>query len=146
MSKIRTGHGRLSRRSGPRTSALAPSIPLSNTPTGENDEMGNFGTSQGNVTVSDRGATGNAWDENHRLDCRLTAQTHPIPAERLITKLPTTVTAIFLAMPWSENTGWINFGFTTNRLILSGAFIRPPRGENIGWISLNCSNTTCRNG
>ncbi len=91
----------------------------------------NFGTSNGNVHVTDSGLSGYALSE--------------------------TVGWIYLGditndgegnlsgYAWSENTGWIKFNPTNGRVIInsSGEFTGSALGENIGWIIFDCSTSAC---
>lgn len=90
----------------------------------------NFGTSGGNVHVTDTGLTGYAWSDNYGW----------------INLAPTTSGVTMNAIgnlagsAWGENTGWIAFsGVSINQ---DGEFIGNATGDVVGTISFNCANTS----
>ena len=102
----------------------------------------NFGTSQGNVIVSNTELTGWAWAENIgwiSLNCSNTGSCGTFSY-----KVLNDGAGNLSGYAWSENVGWINFGTFTNSVKISvstGDFSGYAWGENIGWISFNCLNT-----
>lgn len=108
---------------------------------GENIGWLNFGTSEGNVTVTDTELTGYAWGENVgwiSLNCSNTSSCGTVDY-----KVSNTTSGSLSGYAWGENTGWINFNPTGGGVTIdsSGAFLGYAWGENIGWIVFNCSTT-----
>ncbi|MEK7616122.1 MAG: hypothetical protein AAB420_02870 [Patescibacteria group bacterium] len=110
---------------------------------GENVGWLDFGSSQGNVTVTDSGLTGYAWGENIgwvSLNCSNTSS-----CDTVSYSVVNDTSGDLDGYAWSENVGWINFtpGQGADPSInSSGEFIGYAWGENIGWINFNCSNTS----
>jgi hypothetical protein len=107
----------------------------------ENTGWLNFGTSEGNVVVSDTELTGYIWNENAgwiSLNCSNTSSCGTVDY-----KVSNDGSGNLSGYAWNENTGWINFGTFASSTIINtstGEFSGYAWGENIGWISLNCSN------
>lgn len=107
---------------------------------GENIGWINFGSSQGNVVVSDTELTGFAWGENIgwiSLNCSNTNTCAAVDY-----KVSNTIGGKLSGYAWSENTGWINFTpeFGVNPYISDiGEFRGLAWGENVGWINFNCA-------
>lgn len=101
----------------------------------------NFGTSQGDIHVTDSSLTGYIWGENTgwiSLNCSNGASCATVDY-----KVANDGDGNLSGYAWSENTGWINFnpafgGVTINS---SGDFLGYAWGENIGWIVFNCATT-----
>ena len=90
---------------------------------GENIGWVNFGTSNGNVHVTDSGLSGYALSEN-------------IGWIYLGDITNNNGVGTLSGYAWSENTGWIKFNPTNGGVIInsSGEFTGSALGENIGWI------------
>lgn len=90
----------------------------------------NFGTSTGNIHVTDTAITGYAWS----------------PTYGWINMAPTTSGVTnngegdLSGYAWGENTGWINFGSVS--IDTTGYFTGYASGDVTGQVSLNCSNTS----
>ena len=96
---------------------------------GENIGWINFGTSNGNVHVTDSGLSGYAFGENVgwiNLD-----------------NVTNDGEGNLSGYAWGENIGWINFNPTYGGVTInsSGEFSGYAWGENIGWIVFNCATT-----
>lgn len=108
----------------------------------ENTGWLNFGTSEGNVVVSDTELTGYVWNENAgwiSLNCSNTDSCGTVNY-----KVSNDGSGNLSGYAWNENTGWINFGTFTNSVQINtftGEFYGWTWGENIGWISLNCNQS-----
>ncbi|MFH1737892.1 MAG: S-layer homology domain-containing protein [bacterium] len=108
----------------------------------ENAGWIDFGTSEGNVVVSDTALTGYAWGENVgwvSLNCSNTSSCGTVDY-----KVTNDGEGTLGGHAWSENMGWILFspdngGVTINS---SGIFSGWAWGENVGWITFNCSDTS----
>jgi len=108
----------------------------------ENAGWIDFGTSEGNVVVSDTELTGYAWGENIgwvSLNCSNTSSCGTVDY-----KVTNDGAGTLGGHAWSENFGWILFapdngGVTINS---SGVFSDWAWGENVGWITFNCSDTS----
>lgn len=108
---------------------------------GENIGWLNFGTTEGNIHVTDSALTGYVWAENIgwiSLNCSNDSSCATVDY-----KVANNGEGTLTGYAWSENTGWINFnptygGVTVNS---SGEFLGYGWGENIGWIVFNCSTT-----
>lgn len=102
----------------------------------------NFGTTEGNVHVTDSALTGYAWSENAgwiSLNCLNNSSCATVDH-----KVANDGAGNLSGYAWSENTGWINFnpsggGVSVNS---SGEFLGYAWGENIGWIVFNCATTS----
>ena len=110
----------------------------------ENTGWINFGTSEGNVSVTDSALSGYAWGENIgwiSLNC---ANDNSCGSSDY--KVANDGEGSLSGYAWGENIGWINFnpsggGVTINS---AGTFSGYAWGENIGWIVFNCATTdTC---
>jgi len=95
---------------------------------GENAGWINFGTTNGNVHVTDSGLSGYALGENigwlYLSDITNDGQGN------------------LSGYAWGENIGWINFNPTNGGVIInsSGEFTGSALGENIGWIIFDCDH------
>ncbi|MFH1712831.1 MAG: hypothetical protein ABH896_01405 [Candidatus Jacksonbacteria bacterium] len=98
---------------------------------GENIGWINFGTSNGNVHITDSGLSGYALGENigwiYLGDITNDGQGN------------------LSGYAWGENVGWIKFNPTNGGVIInsSGEFTGSALGENIGWIIFDCSTSAC---
>ncbi len=107
----------------------------------ENVGWWNFGTSQGNITVTDSALSGYAWGENIgwvSLNCANDSSCSTVNY-----KVTNDGEGNLSGYAWSENAGWINFnpvygGVSINT---SGDFSGYAWGENVGWLVLNCATT-----
>lgn len=89
----------------------------------------NFGTSGGNVLVTDAGLTGYAWSDNYGW-INLAPTTSGVKLDKF---------GNLTGSAWGENTGWIDFsGATISQL---GEFIGYASGDVVGTINFNCANT-----
>lgn len=93
---------------------------------GENIGWINFGTSQGDVHITDSGLSGYALGENTgwlNLD-----------------NVTNDGAGNLSGYAWGENIGWINFAPTNGGVIInsSGEFTGSALGENTGWIIFDC--------
>ena len=109
---------------------------------GENIGWLNFGTTEGNVHITDSALTGYAWAENIgwiSLNCSNGSSCSPVDY-----KVANDGEGTLSGYAWSENTGWINFNPTYGGVTInsSGEFLGYAWGENIGWIVFNCSTTS----
>ena len=110
----------------------------------ENAGWINFGTTQGNVTVTDAQLTGYAWSENAgwiSLNC-----SNDNSCGTASYKVINDGYGVLSGYAWGENVGWINFnpaygGVTINSS--TGEFSGYAWGENTGWIVFNCSTSAC---
>ncbi len=108
---------------------------------GENIGWINFGTSEGNVHITDSELTGYAWSENTgwiSLNCSNDSSCSTVDY-----KVSNDGQGNLSGYAWSENTGWINFNPTYGGVSIdsSGNFSGYAWGENIGWIVFNCETT-----
>jgi hypothetical protein len=108
---------------------------------GENIGWINFGTTQGNVHITDSEMTGYAWGENIgwiSLNCSNDSSCSTVDY-----KVSNDGEGNLSGYAWSENTGWINFNPTYGGVSIdsSGNFSGYAWGENIGWIVFNCATT-----
>lgn len=109
----------------------------------ENTGWLNFGTSEGNVHITDSELTGYVWGENIgwiSLNCSNDSSCGTVDY-----KISNDNEGNLSGYAWSENTGWINFnpsygGVTINS---SGEFLGYAWGENIGWIVFDCNTSAC---
>ena len=102
----------------------------------------NFGTSEGDVHVTDSALTGYAWGENTgwiSLNCSNTSSCGTVDY-----KVANDGSGTLSGYAWGENVGWINFNPTYGGVTInsSGDFLGYAWGENTGWISFNCANTS----
>jgi len=108
---------------------------------GENIGWINFGTTEGNVHITDSALTGYAWAENIgwiSLNC-----SNDNSCSTVDYKVSNDGEGNLSGYAWSENTGWINFNPTYGGVTIdsSGNFSGYAWGENIGWIVFNCATT-----
>src|SRR3990167_10351253 len=106
---------------------------------GENIGWINFGTSEGNVHITDSGMTGYAWGENVgwiSLNCSNTSSCGTVDYG-----VSNDSHGNLTGYAWGENTGWISFDnvFSSVNISQTGVFSAYAWGENTGWISFNCS-------
>ena len=107
----------------------------------ENGGWLNFGTSEGNVHISDSALTGYAYGENIgwvSLNC-----SNDDSCGTADYKVSNDGEGNLSGYAWNENAGWIDFdppngGVSINS---SGDFSGYAYGENIGWIVFNCATT-----
>ena len=103
-----------------------------------------FGTSQGNVHISDSALTGYAWSANFgwvSLNC-----SNDISCATVDYKVSNDGAGSLSGYGWNETAGWISFNPSNGGVSInsSGEFSGYGWGENIGWIVFNCSTTdTC---
>jgi len=92
---------------------------------GENIGWVNFGTSNGNVHVTDSGLSGYALSEN--------------VGWINLNNVANDGQGNLSGYAWGENVGWINFAPTNGGVVInsSGEFTGSALGENIGWIIFN---------
>jgi len=107
----------------------------------ENSGWLDFGTSQGDVAVSDTELTGYAWGENigwASLNCSNTSSCATVDY-----KVANDGEGNLSGYAWGENIGWINFAPTGGGVTInsSGEFSGYAWGENIGWLVFNCATT-----
>jgi len=107
----------------------------------ENTGWLNFGTSEGNVHVSDSALTGYIWSENLgwiSLNC---ANDDSCAISNY--KIANDGSGNLSGYAWNENTGWINFNPTNGGVSInsSGDFSGYAWNENTGWIIFNCATT-----
>ncbi|MBI4281611.1 hypothetical protein HY625_02180 [Candidatus Uhrbacteria bacterium] len=108
----------------------------------ENTGWIDFGTTQGNVHITDTALTGYAWSENTgwiSLNCSNTNSCATVDY-----KVANDSNGTLSGYAWSENVGWIQFNPTGGGVTInaSGEFLGYAWGENIGWLVLNCSTTS----
>lgn len=108
----------------------------------ENAGWLNFGTSQGNVHVTDSALSGYAWAENIgwiSLNCSNDSSCATVDY-----KVANDGEGTLSGYAWSENAGWVNFNPTYGGVTInsSGEFLGYAWGENIGWVVFNCSTTS----
>ncbi|MEA1936614.1 MAG: hypothetical protein U9N04_00700 [Patescibacteria group bacterium] len=102
----------------------------------------NFGTTEGNVHITDSELTGYAWSENAgwiSLNCSNNSSCATVDH-----KIANDGAGNLSGYAWSENTGWINFNPSVGGVSInsSGEFLGYAWGENIGWIVFNCATTS----
>ena len=107
----------------------------------ENAGWIDFGTSHGNVHVTDTVLTGYAWSEAAgwiSLNCSNTSSCATVDY-----KVGNNGEGALSGYAWSENTGLIQFTPTNGGVAIGsdGVFSGTAWGENIGWIVFNCSTT-----
>jgi len=92
----------------------------------------NFGSSEGNVQVTDSGLSGYAWSENAGW----------INLDPSNGGVDNDVNGNLSGYAWGENIGWVNFNPTNGGVNIdeNGYFSGYAWSENAGWISFNCSN------
>lgn len=93
----------------------------------------NFGTTEGDVTVTDSDVTGYAWSAEYgwiNLD----------PANGGVLN---NGSGTLSGYAWGEGTGWINFNPTNGGVTINtstGIFSGYAWSQNLGWISFNCAD------
>lgn len=101
-----------------------------------------FGTSQGNVHISDSALTGYGWSANFgwaSLNCSNDSSCATVDY-----KVSNDGAGNLSGYAWSESAGWINFnptygGVTVNS---SGEFLGYAWSDQTGWIIFNCATTS----
>lgn len=106
----------------------------------ENAGWIDFGTSEGNVHVTDSALSGYAWGELVgwiSLNCSNTDSCATVDY-----KVTNNSEGTLGGYAWSENVGWIDFDPTNGGVSInsSGVFSGYAWGELIGWIVFNCSD------
>lgn len=107
----------------------------------ENAGWVDFGSTQGNVHVTDSVLSGYAWSETLgwiSLNCSNTDSCDIVDY-----KIANDGQGNLSGHAWTENSGWIDFDPTGGGVTInsSGEFIGHAWGENIGWIVFNCATT-----
>jgi hypothetical protein len=107
----------------------------------ENAGWLNFGTTEGNVHVTDSALTGYAYGENIgwiSLNCSNNSSCGTVDY-----KISNNSEGTLTGYAWSEDAGWINFNPTYGGVTInsSGEFLGYAWGENIGWVVFNCNTT-----
>lgn len=108
----------------------------------ENAGWIDFGTTEGNVHISDSALTGYAFGETVgwiSLNC-----SNDSSCATADYKISNDGAGNLSGYAWNENTGWINFnpsggGVSVNS---SGEFLGNAWSENVGWIVFNCATTS----
>ena len=100
-----------------------------------------FGTSQGNVHVTDSELTGYAWGETAgwiSLNCSNTSSCGTV-----YYRVGNNGEGVLSGYAWSENAGWIQFNPAGGGVTIDsgGNFAGEAWGETIGWIVFNCLTT-----
>lgn len=90
----------------------------------------NFGTTTGNIQITDSGITGYAWSSEYGW-----INMNPSTSGVTISS-----SGVLSGSAWGENTGWIDFSGVT--LDSDGYFTGNATGTIIGTLSMNCSNTS----
>lgn len=108
---------------------------------GENVGWINFGSTQGDVEVTDSELTGYAWGENVgwiSLNCSNTSSCSSVDY-----KVANDGNGSLSGYAWGENVGWINFNPTYGGVNIgsAGTFTGYAWGENTGWIVFHCATT-----
>lgn len=108
---------------------------------GENIGWVNFGTTEGNVHVTDPALTGYAWSPKIgwiSLNCSNTSSCADVDF-----KVSNNGQGSLSGYAWSENIGWINFNPASGGVSInsSGEFSGYAYGPKIGWIVFNCAST-----
>jgi len=101
-----------------------------------------FGTTEGDVHVTDSALTGYAWAENIgwiSLNCSNDSSCGTVDY-----KVSNTSEGTLSGNAWTENNGWIDFNPTGGGVTIdsNGDFAGYAWGENIGWIVFNCATTS----
>ncbi len=109
---------------------------------GENVGWVDFGTSGGNVHVTDFALTGYAYGENIgwvSLNCSNTFSCGTVDY-----KISNNNEGALSGYAYGENVGWINFNPSSGGVTIdsSGIFHGSAYGETVGWIIFNCANTS----
>lgn len=88
----------------------------------------NFGTANGNISISDTGITGYAWSSNYGW-INMAPSNGGVEVDAI---------GNLSGYAWGSNVGWINFsGVSINS---SGRFVGTATGDNVGTVSFNCTN------
>jgi hypothetical protein len=101
-----------------------------------------FGTTQGNVQVTDSALTGYAWGENIgwiSLNCSNDGSCGSVSYG-----VANDGSGNLSGYAWSANAGWINFDPAGGGVVINpstGVFSGYAWGEDFGWISFNCETT-----
>lgn len=100
-----------------------------------------FGTTLGNVHITNTELTGYAYGENVgwiSLNCA-----NDTTCGTVDYKVMNDGNGVLSGYAWNENIGWIDFAPTEGGVIIdaSGNFSGSAYGENIGWITFNCAVT-----
>ncbi|MDO8468781.1 MAG: S-layer homology domain-containing protein [Candidatus Peribacter sp.] len=108
----------------------------------ENAGWIDFGSTEGNVHVTDTALSGYAWGETVgwiSLNCSNTSSCSTVDY-----KVTNDGEGALGGNAWSENLGWIQFAPTNGGVTIgsAGDFAGYAWGENIGWIVFNCSTTS----
>jgi len=108
---------------------------------GENIGWVSFGTSEGDVGVTDAYLSGYAWGENIgwiSLNCSNDSSCGTVDYG-----IANDGEGSLSGYAWGENIGWIDFDPTYGGVTInsSGEFLGSAWGENIGWIVFNCATT-----
>jgi|WetSurMetagenome_2_1015567.scaffolds.fasta_scaffold01475_3 hypothetical protein len=104
-----------------------------------------FGTTAGNVHVTDSALTGYAWGENVGW-ISLNCSNDNSCLTNINYKVSNNSSGVLSGYAWSENVGWINFNPTNGGVTInsSGEFKGYAWGENVGWIVFDCTtNNSC---
>jgi len=101
-----------------------------------------FGSSEGNVHITDTALTGYAWGENVgwiSLNC-----SNDTSCGTVDYKVVNDSNGNLSGHAWSENIGWVEFDPTGGGVTInsSGEFLGTAWGENVGWIVFNCAETS----
>lgn len=108
---------------------------------GENIGWINFGTTEGNVHITDSVMTGYAWSENIGwipLNC-----SNDNSCNAVNYKISNNGNGVLSGYSYSADTGYINFAPTNGGVTISssGELQGYAWGENIGWMVFNCATT-----
>ncbi|MFH1099194.1 MAG: carboxypeptidase-like regulatory domain-containing protein [Candidatus Uhrbacteria bacterium] len=108
----------------------------------ENAGWINFGSTEGDVHVTDGALTGYAWGENVGW-ISLNCSNAPSSCGTVDYKVANNSEGTLSSYAWSENAGWISFNPTGGGVTIdsSGVFSGYAWGENVGWIVFNCATT-----
>ena len=101
-----------------------------------------FGSSEGNITVTDTELTGHAYSESVGwiiLNCSETSSCRDIDY-----KVANDSEGILSGYGWGENVGWVQFDPTGGGVTIdeNGIFYGHAWNENTGWIIFNCAETS----
>lgn len=99
-----------------------------------------FGSTQGNVHITDSALTGYAWSAEYgwiSLNCSNDSSCSTIDY-----KVANDSSGTLSGYAWSETAGWIDFKPTNGGVTIdsSGVFSGRAWGDQIGWITFNCSS------
>lgn len=101
-----------------------------------------FGTSEGNVHISDSALTGYGWSANFgwiSLNCSNDSSCATVDY-----KVANDGAGNLSGYAWSESSGWINFNPTNGGVTInsSGEFLGYGWSDQTGWIIFNCATTS----